>query len=240
MLGVAGNRQGNGGQRNRASCKNKKVSPTDRAQCAPHPIGAKRLGLRQPSGALFLESERFANLKSRLVTRRRRWSGRVLDCGGKRIATPLSRARSRPASWITPARPKAPSPPRFAGAVQKTRGVVSVQGQGGQRPRAGYSLLLNPDSGIGVAASFVVLAAEQRKKPAPGVSRGFAMFFARPRPGLGSRALIPRLPPGAIVGRNSVAPFPLRSSGSTFKVGTMLPNSDGRNAVTRRTPRGAK
>jgi hypothetical protein len=70
----------------------------------------------------FLES--FTDLKSRLITLNRRRSKRVLDCGGKRSATPLSPARSRPASWINSARPKAPSPLRSP----KTRGVASAQG----------------------------------------------------------------------------------------------------------------
>ena len=43
---------------------------------------------------------------------------RILDCGGKRSATPLSRARSEVSTPKSPARSKAPSPLRSAGAVQ--------------------------------------------------------------------------------------------------------------------------
>ncbi len=48
----------------------------------------------------------------------RRESDRVLDCGGKRSATPLSPARRFPIVSVTFARAKAPSPLRSAGAVQ--------------------------------------------------------------------------------------------------------------------------
>ncbi len=73
----------------------------------------------------------------------------------------------------------------------------------------------------------VCLAAERRKQVAHGVSRGFAVFFAKsrqgrksaavnisPLPGLGSLASIPRLTPWAAFWRNSVARVTLRSSGS--------------------------
>jgi hypothetical protein len=42
----------------------------------------------------------------------------VLDCGGKRSATPLSHAGKTFGSMILPVRPKAPSPLRSAGALQ--------------------------------------------------------------------------------------------------------------------------
>ena len=114
-----------------------------RTDLAP-PNDAPAFWTRQPSGALSLESERgplcprvpnpwfartrlsalrvpasFTDLKSRKGTRNRRRSERILDCGGKRSATPLSHACRLPVLWPTPALPKAPSPLRSAGAVQK-------------------------------------------------------------------------------------------------------------------------
>ena len=50
----------------------------------------------------------------------------VLDCGGKRSATPLSfrMQNPRPGASNPPAEAKAPSPLRSAGAVQKNRTPV--------------------------------------------------------------------------------------------------------------------
>gem|GEM_PF-3872813 len=47
----------------------------------------------------------------------------VVDCGGKRSATPLSPARKAHELSEAPVRAKAPSPLRSAGAVQKRNGI---------------------------------------------------------------------------------------------------------------------
>jgi hypothetical protein len=47
-----------------------------------------------------------------------RQTQRILECGGKRSATPLSPARRVPSSRRPLARTKAPSPLRSAGALQ--------------------------------------------------------------------------------------------------------------------------
>ena len=56
--------------------------------------------------------------RTRLGAMNRCPPGRVLDCGGKRSATPLSHARRRGITGKPSARPKAPSPLRSADAVQ--------------------------------------------------------------------------------------------------------------------------
>ena len=62
--------------------------------------------------------ESFNELKSRIGAMNQGQYARVLDCGGKRSATPLSHARRFTLIRIVSLRPKAPSPLGSAVAVQ--------------------------------------------------------------------------------------------------------------------------
>src|SRR5690242_15936844 len=63
-------------------------------------------------------------------------SGRVLDCGGKRSATPLSHARRFSVIPTVFARSKAPASLRFVGAVQNLAAKSRVLKRRGKRPES--------------------------------------------------------------------------------------------------------
>jgi hypothetical protein len=63
----------------------------------------------------------------------------ILDCGGKRSATPLSNLRDGSDFPTSQARPKAPSPLRSAGAVQDAAGKTGAWRKSGRSLESGGS-----------------------------------------------------------------------------------------------------
>jgi hypothetical protein len=89
------------GGRNSAGQKRESASGDIAAQC-PYPKRQRAGALQDAARSSFVTGQRAS----------------VLDCGGKRSATPLSHARKSFALRIFLVRPKAPSPLRSAGALQ--------------------------------------------------------------------------------------------------------------------------